>query len=347
MIKVEEYSNFPVSPTRLFAWDTSTTDDASITTFQPLTKANLIEHTSAQIQLPTNSKHFVMDWYSTSLKDNNLTPPLSPSSVTTNSSLKHRERKTSATTTQNIAIDAYPLPFPYHNDCTFLPTVETGRTRFDSESTQSLYDSQPSSPTHSIYKRHQYTATRSQRSPSLANCFRRGSNTSSTLTQSTTIKTDLIIDTPPAKKQVINKKNQSFRKRLSILVEKSQANPSSCHLLDGSTCYGHNSKSDNNLNRLTSSLKPASPSSRHHRQTALTGYYKSRSTTALSTRNTIQGNKAANPWYQDERQIYRASPSDDYQKHLQNKSDHSQLTSRRQEGLFIRFARRIWPFKHI
>ncbi|ORX45706.1 hypothetical protein DM01DRAFT_1339931 [Hesseltinella vesiculosa] len=48
---------------------------------------------------------------------------------------------------KTTAIDAHPLPFPYHNDCTFLPTVETGRTRYDSASTQSLYEEIQSSST--------------------------------------------------------------------------------------------------------------------------------------------------------------------------------------------------------
>ncbi|KAL0076363.1 hypothetical protein J3Q64DRAFT_1771293 [Phycomyces blakesleeanus] len=39
--------------------------------------------------------------------------------------------------TDNVAIDAHPLAFPYHNDTIFLPTVESGRTRFDSISTSS------------------------------------------------------------------------------------------------------------------------------------------------------------------------------------------------------------------
>ncbi|KAI7862034.1 hypothetical protein BDF14DRAFT_1860827 [Spinellus fusiger] len=48
--------------------------------------------------------------------------------------------------TDNVAIDAYPLAFPYHNDTIFMPTVESGRTRFDSISTiSSLQSSRRSS----------------------------------------------------------------------------------------------------------------------------------------------------------------------------------------------------------
>lgn len=46
-----------------------------------------------------------------------------------------RSRDTSCSgNSNNIAIDVFPLPFPYHNDAFFLPVVESGHTRYDSSS---------------------------------------------------------------------------------------------------------------------------------------------------------------------------------------------------------------------
>lgn len=42
-----------------------------------------------------------------------------------------RSRKQSSSS-NNVAIDAFPLPFPYHNDAFFIPVVESGHTKYDS-----------------------------------------------------------------------------------------------------------------------------------------------------------------------------------------------------------------------
>ncbi|ORZ20690.1 hypothetical protein BCR42DRAFT_409297 [Absidia repens] len=203
MDTVEDYPNHPLTTTRMIAWDSPSTwsvsssspqHSSTTSTSQPLTVNNLSAYVDAQSSAFADSKSDIMTRYYTSMKNNHHEAMrLSPKSV---SSVKS---SAAATQTKNIAIDAHPLPFPYHNDCTFLPTVETGRTRFDSESTQSLYDSQPSSPTLSAFsqsKRHLYSASRGGvPSPSLTSTryipgyqrYRRGSSTShySTVTTAT------------------------------------------------------------------------------------------------------------------------------------------------------------------
>ncbi|KAI9018112.1 hypothetical protein CLU79DRAFT_761758 [Phycomyces nitens] len=59
------------------------------------------------------------------------------SNVRVRSSSTFSTSTSSPRSTDNVAIDAHPLAFPYHNDTIFLPTVESGRTRFDSISTAS------------------------------------------------------------------------------------------------------------------------------------------------------------------------------------------------------------------
>ena len=68
-------------------------------------------------------------------KKDRSTRHLSPPTMRRKCGKHKRLRRTrTRSTTNNIVIDAYPLPFPYHNDAIFLPVVETGRTRYDSPS---------------------------------------------------------------------------------------------------------------------------------------------------------------------------------------------------------------------
>lgn len=276
MIAVETQTSIPITTTCTIAWDSPSTWTDPIPptpTIQPLTKANLTQHACAHLQLSNDSQKYIRDWYSASLKNSYPSPPLSATSDN-----KRRGRKISSTTTQNVAIDAYPLPFPYHNDSTFLPTVETGRTRFDSESTQSLYDSQPSSPTSSVFKRQQYTATRRRCSTS--------TSLTPTLTTTATTRSDMDQaagwipkDSGMAKKHLKAVLNRP--RRLSILLEK------------GST---HSDSVYHPQRQVPNATKPRSTVS-----------------ATLSTAHNHAG--VRHPWVSDwhHDQAYRPSPSDTYQ----------------------------------
>ncbi|KAI8072968.1 hypothetical protein BC940DRAFT_126366 [Gongronella butleri] len=180
--------------TTLMAIDTSMDAHAS----QPLTSANLSRHNTTHPA--SDGKQVLMHRYQASVRNSSYEQLVTHGNSgfswsTTMSSLapaqqQHRDASMfpppPLSPTKNVAIDAHPLPFPYHNDCTFLPTVETGRTRYDSASTQSLYEELvPSSPTLSgfslsphlhpslIQSQQQYHRKRSPSSPRLQPPFPR------------------------------------------------------------------------------------------------------------------------------------------------------------------------------
>ncbi|CAO3591656.1 unnamed protein product [Absidia cylindrospora] len=431
MNTVEDYPKHPLTTTRMIAWDSPSTWSVSssspqhtstTSTSQPLTVNNLSAYVDSQSSAFADSKSDIITRYYTSMKSNHHEAMrLSPKSVSSGKS------SAAPTPTKNIAIDAHPLPFPYHNDCTFLPTVETGRTRFDSESTQSLYDSQPSSPTLSAFsqsKRHAYSASRGGiPSPNLTPTrhipgyqrYRRGSSTSHYSAVTTATGTTSATASNYAHKSdphsTTQRRRSSFRatkrqlntlinnnryipsgaqRRLSMLLAKKEEmtevtmhhQPSS-HLttVPRKAIYGqhgHTSSPSLSTDALYSYYQTAAPSSQQQEQQQHEDYhqlaspsYMETTTTPTSLSSTSSSPPPQSPvttysyttdsdmptvissstfphessiW--QNQLVYMSSPSDQYQRR-HNKPTPSLPSSHRKYGFFLRFARKLWPFRHV
>lgn len=99
-----------------------------------LTQENLDQFCSTQPSVES-TRAFLLDRYHASL---NPSPASSLSSSSASSSstymIKRKKKKNNAAITQNVAIDALPLPFPYHNDDVFMPVAEMDQASLMSHS---------------------------------------------------------------------------------------------------------------------------------------------------------------------------------------------------------------------
>ncbi|KAI8078748.1 uncharacterized protein BX664DRAFT_342600 [Halteromyces radiatus] len=368
----EEYPVYPITATRIIAWDspsswidtTQHSDSSSLdaitttTTFQPLTSNNLSIYSQSS---PVDSKTEMLARYYSSMRH------MDGSKIGNNS---RNNTTTTTTTTKNVAIDAHPLPFPYHNDSTFLPTVETGRTRFDSESTQSLYDSQPSSPTLSVFsssKRHLYTATRGhhQQSPSLSpsnHRYRRGSNVSHYSTA--TGRRSSFQATRQQLHSLLNKgRVNNVQRRLSFLLPgKKEPSLQPNSIIRQSSTDSCSEKNNKNHHASTSASTTGLDDDYHQQstrkgilssqptcsldRTTITTTPSPRTTCTFTTESSDTPTVISSSTFHDasfwQPSIYMASPSSEYQQQQRYSS-----SPHRKDGLFSRFAKKLWPFKHV